>query len=466
MTLIVVSGIAMLAAPVSAGDEPTTEDVLFMKDNRELHGHIITETADTLVFEVVDRRYNLRSTLTFAKEDVYKISRDLPIEVKQEVDPLKSRSARTDRSGDAETGVALRQSRFGKSRYATDDPNVPGLYIVPMKGQLGTDIHPSIFERVVEDIRVAKPDLVVIVMDCKDKDDLMIPLNEATEQGLFMHHEYRKIVDSFRDDLADIPQVMWVEDSVGFSSLLAMSWPKIYMTPQARLGGLSKVADRAGGWSDTDVAAKMMAAWTGIGRGFLENGGYPRQLADAMMRPHYKLSASFKGREIEWSLDEIGEFLVDNDEEATVGFKAKAAEDLLISEGTCDTLDDLAFLIGFREFRIMDNAGERMIDTYIEKWRGAYDKTKNLWTDYQDHNSWASGDETLKYLGAAKRDLEQIVRTMKVYPAVETRWRTDRGFSRQQLEIEIEKMKEKIQALKRSNRGGGGGGGGFGVGGG
>ncbi len=447
-----------------AADPPEAEDVLYMVDGRELHGHIVSESPTVIVFEVIDRKLHLSSRVTFARRDIARIQRDVAIEVVvQSREPTARRRSATsqpDRDG-------VIQSRFGRVRPQDESLDLPGLYVIPMKGQLGTDICPSIYEKLKEDIRAHEPDLLVFVMNCKDVDDLLIPLNEATEQGLFLHREYRKIVDLFRDELGDIPQVMWVEDSVGFSSLLAMAWDRMYMTPTARLGGLAGVAKRADGWGDPDVAAMMLAAWTGIGRGFLENGGYHRYLAAAMMRPEALLSASFEGREVVWSRDDAGEFLVDGDDEKTLGFRAKPAEDLLISDGTVDNLDDLAFLLGYREYRKIPGKGEEIVTNYKDQWRRVYDNTKTLWDDYVQHRGWAGGDETLKWLSKAKPDVQKIIRAMNRYKAVEIRWRTDRQTRKQELQILVETMTEEILALSRQRRGGGyGRGGGRGVGGG
>ena len=457
--------VALAVVPANAvvGDDATTEDVLYMSDGRELRGHILSETDNAVIFEVIDRRLNLRSTRAFPREEIAYIERGVAIQIAAAPD----RTRAPKRTATSETDGRGGDTRFGRVLSDRQNLDAPGVYIIPMKGQLGTDIHPSVYKKVADDVRALKPDLIVIIMDCKDADDLMIPLNDATEQGLFMHHEYREIVNLFRDELREFPQVMWVEDSVGFSSLVAMAWDNVYMTPEARLGGLQRVSKLAGGWSDPDVAAKMMAAWTGIGRSFLEYGGYAKELAEAMMRPEYALSASFKGREVVWSLNDAGEFLVDGDDEETLGFRAKAAEDLLVSEGTAENLDDLAFLIGYREYRVLDGKGETIVEDYVQDWRQTFAHTEELMQDYGQHRGWASGDETLRWLGRCKRDLENIIRAMERYDAVEIRWRTDHNVTKAQLVIEVEKLREIITGLKGRGGGGGGyGGGGIGRGGG
>ena len=158
--------------------------------------------------------------------------------------------------------------------------------------------------------------------------------------------------------------------------------------------------------------------------------------------------------------------MIDNDDEKTLTLRAKAAEDLLISDGTVESLDDLTFLLGYREYRELDGAVS-IVEDYVKKWRATYDKTEELWADYHQHRGWASGRDSRKYLSRAKRDLEQIIRAMARYKAVETRWQTDQGVTKLSLEIEVEKLREELRALRGSRSSGGGTtGGGFGSGGG
>ena len=66
-----------------------------------------------------------------------------------------------------------------------------------------------------------------------------------------------------------------------------------------------------------------------------------------------------------------------------------------------------------------------------------------------------SGDDAIRYLGAAKTDLEKILRACKQYPAVAARWQQDYGMSILQLELQIEGIKDQIGDMRRGNRGSG-----------
>ncbi|MGA0287791.1 MAG: hypothetical protein ACO3QA_12270, partial [Phycisphaerales bacterium] len=135
-----------------------------------------------------------------------------------------------------------------------DADGVPVIYPVPMRGQMGTDIHPSAYEAIVEDVKKVQPDLVVFMLESADINNVFyLRDDDRAESGLGLLGEYRELVGSLRDDLAAYPQVIWVEDSVGFGSLMALSWPTMYMKPNARLWGLQNVSSMAGGWSDPDV---------------------------------------------------------------------------------------------------------------------------------------------------------------------------------------------------------------------
>jgi hypothetical protein len=345
------------------------------------------------------------------------------------------------------------------------EARVPVIYPVPMRGQMGTDIHPSIYERVAEDIRRVRPDLVVFMLDSADFDEVFyLNNNDRDEFGQARLSDYRNIVITLRDGLREFDQVMWVEDSVGFSALMALSWPTMYMKPRSRLWGLQRVSDMARGWADPDVAAKMMSAWTGIGKGFLERGGHPLELGEAMMKPELTLSASFEGRRVTWSLDTNGHWVVDSSPNSTTNLRAELAEDLGIAAGIAETLDDIAFLTGWREFEV-NTSGQEMVEKYVTDWRRAFERTIEWVRDAEQSMQWAQGEDAVRYLGRAQQNYQRIIAAMRQYPAVENRWQQQFRVSQMQLEVWVEQFRERLRGL-RGGRGGAGGGGGGGGGGG
>ncbi|MCH8823188.1 MAG: hypothetical protein IH984_06725 [Planctomycetes bacterium] len=464
MNVALIATIVALLIPTTnqalaqADDDSNTEDILYLADGRVLHGQIISETEDEVVFNItVNRKANLFAKMTFSMADIESIERDVSFDGQSGQAAKKKKTYRTLASSEDDTD----KRGFGRLRASSDAEDVPSFYIVPMKGQMGTDINAELYKDLIEDIREVNPDYIIIEMKCQDIDDRLsspLKLEEWGFNDIRFLDVYRDIVNIFRDDLRDIPQVMWIHDSMGISSVLATAWPNMYMKPEARFGGIASVAVHFD-IPDEEVHAKYREAYMALLKGFALNGQYALEIIDAMVIPEYTLSASFKGREVIWDLSRNGEFLVDGNEKATVYFRSKEAEDLLISDGTAETFDDVALLVGLREYRIVDGRADEVVERYSTGWRRSLKNCKALWNDYGMHLGWASGDETLKWLGRAKRDIENILKAMNRYQAVEIRLGVELGLSKFNLTTILELLKEQIQALRRGQRGGGGGGG-------
>lgn len=332
----------------------------------------------------------------------------------------------------------------------------PNVYVVPLKGQMGTDISMQLMKMYVEDIKKVKPDIIVLELFSADvNQNFYLPDDDQGEFGLGILEEYRDMVKMFREDLRDIPQIMWVEDSVGFGSLLALAWSDMFIRSDGRLMGLSRVSQMAQGWDDPDVASKMMRARVGIGNGFLQQGGYPLELGEAMMTPDEMLSIKFEGRKVVWLPNTSGTWIVDGSKEGVANFSSTLAEESGLADGVADDLDDLMFLLGYREYKKLDN-GEKIGASYVEDWRKAFERCKDWWRDASEVDGDAAG------LGKRKGLLEKMVAAIKQYPAIEYRMRMEGMPSRIQLELEIDNLRKEIQRFReaeKANRGGGGSGG-------
>jgi len=364
--------------------------------------------------------------------------------------------------------VALAAAVIASPAMADDAPLPSGnanpkVYVFPMIGQMGTDISEPIFKKLVDDAKKQKPDIIVIKLKSADIDRINHLRNDdPNEFGLVSEiTTYRDMMKSVHDELSSIPQVMWVEDAVGISSLAALAWDRMYMYGDARLGGLYQFKNMVEEqWQDADVRSKMVAAWTGIMKGLPALGRNPDQLADAMIFEERTLSVNFEGRGAKWLGDTSGVWVVDSSTEAPVSFSAQVAEETLLSEGSADTLDDLMFLLGYREYTLVDS-GEKLGKQFTDDWRKAM---KNIfeWTEEA-----GSTEDSIQGLGKRKSLYEKVVAALKAYPFIEKRREcAQQGITRSAIEGAIDDIKKEIQRLreaeKNSDNGGGGGGGGGG----
>lgn len=453
-----------LAVPIPTGD---TEDILYMADGRILHGQILSENDLEIVFEYTHKALGITTKLILQKENVSKTERNVTVAVVAE-DVAAEEAFEPELAGNLpedRNSLELLKTQYGAS-LAHEDPSLPGVYVIPMRGQMGTDVHFEFYKETMDEIRRLKPDLLVFELDCSDafegilmNKDILEALGEFEEEtGIFDLDQYRDIVNMFHDELRDIPQVMWVKDSVGISSVMALAWKDFYMHPDARLDGIAQIYLRVAAIPDSQVRAKMIAAWTASAKAFLEYGQHPLAIGDAMMNPSLHLGATWKGRDVIWSLDGTGQYLVDGSDQETTRFTAKTAEDFSVTNGTAESLDDLMLLKGYREYRLIQGSVEKEFTKYVKSWRQALKTAVNSMNEYAKHMSWATGEDTLKYLGRAKSDLKRVLAAMKRYDAVRVRLEEE-GLSTLALTVLIERIKERIRALRNRGRDSGGAGG-------
>jgi hypothetical protein len=440
------------------------QDVIHMRDGRRLTGRIISEDNNQIVFRYVDPNLNLQTTITLQRRDILEIERNVQTDRDDDVsiddadagddDPIEN-----SRPSDLPVGLAEGDA---------DDESLPAFYVIPMRGQMGTDIHPDIYKQILPEIRRQNPARVVWVMNCSDREELIMPIDENRnpERGIPMLDEYRDMIAMIHRELEGIPQVIWIEDSHGISSLVALAWHDVYMSPNARLSGLRSLYNMPDRFQNVDVRAKMMAATLSSVYGFLERGNHPLEIAEAMVVPERNLSASWRGRKVQWRLDTSGEYIVNASDRQTANFNAKTSEELGISKGTVETLDDLALLEGFREYRVIEGGADAMVQRYVRDWRRTFENTQTWWADFNQHMGWATGDQAVRWLGRARADLGRIIAAMKRYQAVEIRFAQMTGMNLLAMEILEEDIRERIRVMRQGGGGGRGGGGGGGGGGG
>lgn len=354
------------------------------------------------------------------------------------------------------------------------------VYIVPMgiedKGQFGLDIHPQVYEQIAKDITEKRPDIVVFVLNSADLSSVRYLGDDPRMLGLFDDDGIRKMTRDLKEVIEKVgaESIMIVRDAVGYSVLLGLSWPNMYMTDSARLMGLERIQERTKA-EDPEVYAKFREAMIGICNGFLISGGYDPNIGMAMMREDKMLSATFKGREIVWSDDAKGTWVVDGSKEKiTAHFNSEMAEDLGLSDGTVSDdgatmIEDLMYLRGTRNYERLPQDGEILVRQYIDGWRKGLEDCVKSYPKYQEALGEAQGKDEKKNLSKAKGILEKVLSILKKYPAVAIRLNQQFGISRLEIETELLTLKDRIRGLGKSTAPpsggrGKGGGGGLGVG--
>ena len=348
-----------------------------------------------------------------------------------------------------------------KTNEDGSNEKLPVVYTVPLVGQMGTDIHEDLVEDIIEDVQEVQPDLIVFRINSQDiGTNKHIPTYDPMEAGKFKLAEYRNMAQDLHTELGHIDQVVWIEDSVGISTLLCMAWERLYMSEGARLYGLQNLHKMTQNWSDEDIREKMEEAMEGQGRGFFEmgkRGEYARVLGNAMIDPEAKLSANFVGREVIWLPHTDGMWLVDDNPEEVANFDHVSALDTMLIEDTVSSLEDLVFVLGFREYE-HNTQGDEIAEKYTNRWRTNYKKCKETYEDFLAGRGLGTSNDQVRIIMAKRKQLEEVVKIMQRYSAVERRMADEYRISINNLEFQIATLKDQIRQLKSGNRGGNSGG--------
>jgi hypothetical protein len=318
---------------------------------------------------------------------------------------------------------------------------------------------------------------VVFILDSADLDSVRYLGDDPRKFGMFDDDSMRALSRDLHEvvDRNGCDAVMIIRDAVGYSALLGLNWSNMYMTESARLAGLSRIKERTE-VEDPEVKAKFREAFVGICNGFLIAGGYNPSIGLAMMRDDKMLSATFKGREIVWTEDASGTWVVDGSaDRITANFNAELAEELGLSDGTVSDdpitmIDDMMYQRGYRSFERMSADGAVIVNEYIEGWRKALEDIVEAYPKYEEALGDATGANEKKFVQKAKSILESVLAKLKKYPAIEIKLRQEFGITRLEIETEILRLQERLRGLNKSGSqptGGGrqrGGGGGIGAG--
>ncbi|MCH2148606.1 MAG: hypothetical protein MK095_04160, partial [Phycisphaerales bacterium] len=417
--------------------------------------------------------------LTLPKSSILKIERDVTVE-----DPKESAPA-------AKASDADSSSESGITEVPLPNGEVASLYIIKMQGEIGTDIRSEVYEGVIEEIKSTRPEVVIIELDSKISDDNMLsywlgrsadndnwweedPFQRREPIGMLMDDE-QKLVLMFQRIPKDVRQVLWVRDATGPAALLAMSWEDMFMHSEASIGQLGEI------WStidsqgyDGDVRSKMELAWFGAAKGMMQYGRHPEELYEGLLRPYAPLSFSCKGRKPLWFNNYDGDIPIvpewgfggeiTNEPDGQRGFPlgwkfgARPSEDMLISDGTADTLDDLALLLDLREYDVLESDSIDDVASYREEWREQFlsaEKSMKEYIQYMQRGTMAD-------LQKAKKALARVISRVRSNKSVATRIQSLYRMDRIELEIAMERLESQI---RQQGRGGGRGGGGRGGGG-
>ena len=441
------------------------EDQIVKINGEKISFKIISEDGDAVVLSI--RGIELR----IPKSEIREILRD------EEDAPAPAGASEP--SSSAPMGEMPKTEAANKRERRTDASGnpVPLVAIIPVgtegREQVGTDIVPEVYEAMIPVLRDMQPDYVVFRVNCNDKREngywYQVKREESSMNDFDLLGEIADVWHNrFEDEGIYAQPICWVEDAVGSSAVLSLSFCDLYTSSEATIGGLQGAAqmfERVR--NDENTYGKYREAFLGMFRGPLELGrircdgaGHDNALLDALVYPDMRLSATWQGRSVKWELNRKGSYIVDDNDKSAVEFSAKEAGDFLISKGMADDLDDLLLLHELVDFDLDDTSCQEVFDDYSEDWRKALAECKTAIEEMQELQAGLGPSDAMRQAQFRLTRMKKILRMMNRYSAVALRCQMEFGLSKLGLEVQIEQLEEQIRAMRSNDRGRQGGRGG------
>lgn len=357
------------------------------------------------------------------------------------------------------------QMQWSDSVVKTSDSG-KSVLIIPMEGQMHTDIRASVYADLVDRIKEASPDLIIIEILSRDRLNnfaYLMGYGDRMEFNRFNAEDLIEIAKVFYIELHDIPQVAWVKDSSGVSTVLALAWPTMYMSNGAFLRSTTQVSD-FNNINAEDTRGKIREFRTIHSKIIAEYGDRSYALVRAFIDPDVPLSGTWKGKKVEWEESTFGDFVIDPGEDSMPQLTATQAIEVGISEGLVSSVEDVLLAQGIREYHLVGEDITADILQSVVDWRDDLEDAKEHWEDAQQFASWAGGNDAIRNRRAEIRSLRALLKIMEKNPPVAHRLNSPYppGISTRYVKQRIEEIEDMLDRMKDGGGGRGGSGGGRG----
>ena len=241
--------------------------------------------------------------------------------------------------------------KWSDSVVQTDEEG-DGVLIIPMQGQMTTDIRAGLYEGLVDRIKEADPDLIIVELLSRDRVNnfaYLMGYGDRYEFNPFDAEDLVDITEVFGVELRKFKQVAWVQDSSGSSTVLSLSWPTMYMSRGAFLRSTMQVSD-FNNIDAEDTRGKIREFRVIHTKAVAEFGDRSYALVRAFVDPDIACSGSWKGKKVEWEESTVGDYVIDPGVDQMPTLTATQATEVAISEGIVKNIKDVLLAQGIREF--------------------------------------------------------------------------------------------------------------------
>lgn len=359
------------------------------------------------------------------------------------------------------------------SALAQDSQTPPRVYFMELTGEFGYDITQTPIRDAMRDARNQNADVVIVKIDTTPKQSEFerLPDDKQNFDELFRAQEVLPIfTDEIRREWTKKPRIVfWVKKAMGGAAFIPFVAPEIYMTSDAKVGGIGGIGVMLGSTGDEVVRQKQYSLRMARAEGYFIAGGYDPKIVRAMAEPKYVLSYRLEGGKpvfLERLPERPDEFVLTTDEpdsmeaevrgqtRSVLTLTADTARAIGVSKGTVDNLDDLLFQLGLsRSHTMIQGRSARIMDGWK---RDVELAAKEIRKGVEELSRGAEGqggntfEARTQARGKQIRQINDIIARLKRFgEAFGPRWHNENGippisqFETQKEQLELQQLVDK-----------------------
>jgi len=294
-------------------------DDVVLKDGRRFEGKVLENTSSQVIIDAIIA--GIRQKLVFVASEV---------------------------DGVYLTDGGYEFPEINKSRE-TEEPPAPKLLVLPMHGEVGTQITAEYLQKMLEFALSRHVSGVILDIDS--------PGGYVAEVHLILD-----VISNYRGKLRLVAFIH--NKALSAAAMIAMSCPEIIVTPEAQLGSAVII----NGLTDASVAAKYVSNdWSRISAA-TEAAGHSGAAMMAMMQMEAKLYAVEKDGK--WTLvsqaPEDDKSAIELDGPDTIlNLRTSQAVKYGIALGSCDQISDMARVLGCTDCEVDVETGVKSLKHYL-----------------------------------------------------------------------------------------------------
>lgn len=312
---------------------------------------------------------------------------------------------------------ATKRVRPKNDQKVDADYDGPGVFVLPLKGQVGTYVRHEEIEAIGKEAdKYGRGQIIILLLET--------PGGLVTEMEQ-IHHTLVDLKKRHR-------VIAWIKEAISAGCATALHCDEIYFMTEGSAGAMTAFAGQ------TSWQGEELARWLRYAGDWAEEGGRSRYIAEAMIHKPEEVSYDKDPEtgEVTWYDDTSGEFVL-SDKTKNLVFTASTAAHSGFADGIADTEEELAALLNH------------------PRWHEKSDYGRKIAKDWQDTVARAEREipklyARLNYEGTGSGDDRVILgKQIKMWEEMKSWWRRCPNVCRMNGMPPLEAIDRQIQELRR-----------------